>query len=194
MNNRAELVVAITVGVVVGLVAGTAGMAMFRRARLRKEVREFDPWWQWQKQWERMEIGLRRVDAIYEGRQVDSPDALYDLLSFFLNCHHFRDWLAADKLSRMSRKKATKVIKRSRHLSVCADLTNRTKQAVLTCCRVDSDTSPARQNANGDGGSGAASRWEIAAGDAIYDAFDLALNCFADWERALTGRGLLDAR
>lgn len=194
MNNPAVLVVAITVGVVVGLVAGMAGMAMLRRARLRKEVREFDPWWQWQKQWQRVEIGLRRVDAIYDGRQVDSADALYDLLSFFLNCHHLRDWLAADKLSRMSRKKVTKVIKRSRHLSVCADLTNRTKHAVLTRCSVDSDTSPARQNTDGDDGSGAGRRWEIAAGDAIYDAFDLALNCFADWERALTGRGLLDAR
>src|SRR5262245_35948536 len=122
MNNRTELVVAITVGIVLGLVAGMGGMAILRRVRLRKEARDLDPWWQWQKQWQRVEIGLRRIDAIYDGRQVDSPDALYDLLSFFLHCHHFRDWLAADKLSRMSRKKATKVIKRSTYLHVCADL------------------------------------------------------------------------
>src|SRR5262249_12377976 len=74
VNNLTELVVASTVGIGVGLAAGMAGMAMLRRARLRREVRELDPWWQWQKQWQRVEIGLRRVDAIYEGRQVDSAD------------------------------------------------------------------------------------------------------------------------
>ena len=194
VNNLTELVVAITVGIVVGLAAGMAGMAMLRRARLRREVRELDPWWQWQKQWQRVEIGLRRVDAIYEGRQVDSADDLYDVLSFFLNCHHLRDWLAADKLSRMSGKKASRVIKRSTHLRVCADLANRTSQASVTPCSNDTGTSPTRQRGNDHSGSDAARRWEVEAGDAIYDAFDLALNCVADWERALTGRGLLDAR
>src|SRR5215218_11073707 len=91
----ARLVVAMSVGGVVGLVIG---MAMLRRARVRREVRERDPWWQWQKQWKRVEIGLQRLVAIYEGRQHDSADASYDLYAFFLNCHHLRDWLAADKV------------------------------------------------------------------------------------------------
>jgi len=194
MNNPTTLVVAIALGVIVGLVAGMVGMAMLRRARLRKEVRELDPWWQWEKQWCRLEIGLRRIAAIYEGRQVDSAEALYDLLSFFLNCHHFRDWLVADKLSRVSRKRATEVIKTSTYLRVCADLANRTSHAALTGCGVDNGPLPSRQSADVHGGSDAAHRWEITAGDAVYDAFDLALNCVAEWDRALTGRGLLDTR
>jgi hypothetical protein len=117
-------VVAMTGCTVVGLVAG---MAILRRARVRREVRGRDPWWQWQTQWQRVEIGRRRLVAIYEGREGDSADAVYDVYSFFLNCQHLRARLAADKVSGMSWKKATKVIKRSTYLRVCADLANRTK-------------------------------------------------------------------
>lgn len=192
MSSLASLAVAMTVGGVVGFVAG---MAILRRARLRWEVRERDPWWQWQKQWQRVELGLRRVEAIYEGRQGDSADALYDLYSFFLNCHELRDWLAADKVSGMSRRKATKVIKRSTYLRVCADLANRTKHAELTRHWIDSNTSPVPHDATVFVGTGeAAHRWEIAAGDATFDALDLAANCVAVWQRALTDRKLLDER
>lgn len=191
MTYLARLVVAMSVGAAVGLVTG---MAILRRARVRREVRERDPWWQWQKQWQRVEIGLQRLVSIYEGRQDDSADDLYDFYSFFLNCHHLRDWLAADKVSGMSWKKATKVITRSTYLRVCADLTNRTKRVELTRHWIDSDTSPTRQDVNVHMGSGVAHRWEIADGDATYDALELAANCVAAWERALTDRGLLGAR
>ena len=191
MTYLARLVVVMSVGGVVGLVIG---MAMLRRTRVRREVRERDPWWQWQKQWKRVEIGLQRLVAIYEGRQHDSADASYDLYAFFLNCHHLRDWLAADKVSGMSWKKATKVIKRSTHLRVCADLANRTRHVELTRQWIDRDASPTRQDVNVHVKTGAAHRWEVAAGDATYDALDLAANCVAVWERALTDRGLFDAR
>jgi hypothetical protein len=94
----------------------------------------------------------------------------------------------------MSQKNATKVIKRSIYLRICDDLANRTKHAVLTRDWNDSDTSPTQLKADVHGGSRAPHRWEITAGDAVYDAFDLALNCVAAWERVLTDRGLLDAR
>ena len=192
MSDLASFVVAVTVGGVVGLVAGTP---IVRRARVHREVRERDPWWQWQKQWQRVEIGLRRVEAIYEGRQGDSVDALYDLYSFFLNCHELRDWLAADKVSGMSSRKATKVIKGSIYLRVCADLANRTKHAELTRHWISSNTSPVPHDATIFVEAGkAAHRWEIAAGDATYDALDLAANCVAEWEMALTHRGLLETR
>lgn len=92
----------------------------------------------------------------------------------------------------MSHKKATRVIKGSMHLRMCADLANRTNHAVVIRHGNDGDASPTRQTANVRGGSGAPLRWEIAAGNAIYDAFDLATNCVAAWDRALTDRGLLD--
>jgi hypothetical protein len=180
VSDLATLVVAMTVGAVIGLVTGTA---IRRRIRVRQEVRERDPWWQWQKQWQRVEIGLRRVEAIYEGRHGDSVDALYDVYSFFLNCHELRDWLAADQVSGMSRKKATKVIKGSIYLRVCADLANRTKHAELTRHWLDTNTSPVPHDAT-----------VFVAGDATYDALDLAAHCVAEWERALTHRGLLEAR
>jgi hypothetical protein len=192
VSDLATLVVAMTVGAVIGLVTGTA---IRRRIRVRQEVRERDPWWQWQKQWQRVELGLRRVEALYEGREGDSADALYDLYSFFLNCHELRDWLAADKVSGMSRKKATKVIKRSAYLRVCADLANRTTHAELTRHWIDSNTSPVPHDAAVFVGTGkTAHRWEVAAGDATYDALDLATNCVAEWENALADRGLLEAR
>jgi hypothetical protein len=188
MNEHAVILVAVTVGVVVGLAMGIGGLSLLRRARLRREAREHDPWWQWQKQWERVEIGLRRIDTIYEGRQGDSTEALYDLFSFFLNCYHLRDWLAADRLSAMSYKKATKVIERSTHLRVCDDLVNRTGRAVLARCRVNSKRSSTPPE------GGVAHRWEIVAGDATFDALELALNCVAAWETALTDRRLLVGR
>jgi hypothetical protein len=169
VSHLASLVVAMTVGAVAGL---AAGIFILRRIRAGKEVREGDPWWQWQKQWQRMEVGLRRVAAVHEGRQSDSVDALYELHSFFLNCHHLRDWLAADKRSGMSRKEAAKVIDGSRCLQVCADLANRAKHVEVRWSHC----------------------WEIAAGDETYDALDLAADCVAEWERALTDRGLLNAR
>jgi hypothetical protein len=191
VSDLALLVVAMTVGAVVGLVTG---MAVLRRARLRREVREPDPWWQWHKQWQRVEIGLQHLVAIYEGRQHDSADASYDVYAFFLNCHHLRDWLAADKASGMSRRKATKVIMRSPYLRACADLADRTKHVEVTRYRIASDTSPTPQDVNVHTGTGVPHRWEIAAGDATYDALDLAANCVAEWEKALTHRRLLQAR
>jgi hypothetical protein len=192
VSDLARLVVAMTVGAVVGLVTG---IAILRRARVRMEVREHDPWWQWQKQWQRVEIGLRCVEAIYAGREGHSVEALYDLYAFFLNCHHLRDWLAADKVGGMSWRKATKVIKQSPYLRVCADLVSRTKHTDLTRHWIDSNTSPVPHDAPVFVGTEkAAHRWEITAGDATYDALDLAANCVAEWERALTHRGLLEAR
>jgi hypothetical protein len=191
VSDLATLVVAMTVGGVVGLVAG---IGILRRARVRREVRKRDPWWQWQKQWQRVEIGLRHLVAIYEGREDDSADAVYAVYAFFLNCHHLRDWLAADKVSGMSRRKATKVIMRSPYLRACADLADRTKHVEVTPYRIASDTSRTQQDVNVHTGTGVAHRWEIAAGDATYGALDLAANCVADWEKALTHRRLLEAR
>jgi hypothetical protein len=188
VTDLASLVVAMTVGAVFGFVAGRA---ILRRARVRREVRERDPWWQWQKQWQHVELGLWRVEAIYEGRQGDSADAY----SFFLNCHELRDWLAADKVSGMSWRKATKVINGSAYHRVCAGLANRTKHVELTRHWIDSNTSSVPHDATVFVRTGkTAHRWEIAAGDATYDALDLAANCVAEWARALTDRGLLDSR
>jgi hypothetical protein len=192
VSDLARLVVAMTIGTVVGLLTG---IALLRHARVRREVRDRDPWWQWQKQWQRVEIGLRRVEAIYAGREGHSVDALYDLYAFFLNCHHLREWLAADKVGGTSRRTATRVIKGSPYLRACADLVSRTKHAELTRHWIDSNTSPVPHDAPVFVATGkAAHRWEIAAGDATYDALDLAANCVAEWERALTHRGLLEAR
>jgi hypothetical protein len=42
VTDLARLAVAMTVGAVIGLLIG---MAILRRARVRTEVRERDPWW-----------------------------------------------------------------------------------------------------------------------------------------------------
>jgi hypothetical protein len=185
------MLVAMCVGAVVGL---GAGIGILRHARARIEAREHDPWWLWQNQWQRVEIGLRRVFEMYEGRRGDSADVLYDLYSFFLQCHHLADWLSADKLSGVSRRKATKIIKKSVHLRVCADLANRTTHAGLTRHWIDSNTSPVPLDAPIFSEAGrAAHRWEITAGDTVYDALDLAHECVAEWRRILIDRGLLKA-
>ena len=189
MTFLATLLAAMCVGAVVGI---GAGIGILRHARVRMEAREHDPWWLWQKQWQRVEIALGRVLEIYEGREGDSAGALYDLHSFFLHCHHLADWLSTDKLSGVSRRKATKVIKKSAHLRVCADLANRTKHAAVTRHWIDSNTSPVPLDAPIFGETGrAAHRWQITAGDAVYDALDLAHECAAEWQRVLKHRGLL---
>ncbi len=189
MSYLATLLIAMCVSAVVGI---GAGIGLLRHARVRIEARERDPWWLWQKQWQRVETGLRRVVEIYEGREGDSADALYDVYSFFLHCHHLADWLSADKLSGVSRRKATRIIKKSAHLRVCADLANRTRHAEVARHWIDSNTSPVPLDAPIFGETGrAAHRWEITAGDVVYDALDLARECRCDWQRVLEHRGLL---
>jgi hypothetical protein len=48
----------------------------------------------WEEQWKRVLVGFGRLEAIYQGREGGSVEAVYDLYSFFLPAFHLRDWLA----------------------------------------------------------------------------------------------------
>jgi hypothetical protein len=147
-------------------------------------------WWEWQDQWRRVEIGLPRIEAVYEGRSPpDSDEARYDLYSFFLNCHHLRDWLAADDKSGMDEEEARAVVNGSQPLRVCRDLANRTKHPED---KFDKKTAPVQQNVTVFVGEEKASNsWKIVAPDATYDALDLARDCVTEWHRVLTDRQLV---
>ena len=87
-------------------------------------------------QFYRAERWLGRLDDIccgkYASRSI-AMDALDYVLTFFLNCHHIKDWLIAgpewcDTVCARTKKLAVEqFVTESKALSICADLCNRNK-------------------------------------------------------------------
>jgi hypothetical protein len=148
-------------------------------------------WWDWSEQWKRVLIGLERLEAIYSGRPDGSDEAVYDLYSFFLNCSHLRDWLAADPTSGLSGASIKHSIARSTELGVCIDFANRRKHVDLTQTpRIDPLTGPTSQSVTVYIGEGAAHSWNIRAAGVDYDALVLARGCVSAWRSILVTAGL----
>ena len=52
----------------------------------------------WRDQWDRVQLGLGRIRAIYAGRPEPegTAGAYYDVFTFFIHCHALVDWIASD--------------------------------------------------------------------------------------------------
>lgn len=70
----------------------------------------------------------------YNGNQTEYED---DLLSFFQNCWHLKDWVMQEP--GINRRKLNKKIYKSTSLRICADLANKSKHLVLDFKQVDAD-------------------------------------------------------
>jgi len=154
---------------------------------------------EWQEQWDRVLLGLRRVEQIYAGREGGSAEAVYDLYSFFLHAYHLRDWLAADPATGLSSTAIDAAIQASTVLGICGDFANRVKHVVLTRKPWrDAQTGVTRQNVVvrpatvGSQNVGSASHsWTITSEEQEYDALELAKNVVRAWEELLKGHDLL---
>ena len=70
---------------------------------------------------------LERINRIYEGTYVavDSADYYDDeVVSFFIHCHHIRDWILQLSKLPISSKQIDDFINQHEELKICADCSN----------------------------------------------------------------------
>ena len=149
----------------------------------------------WVEQWDRVKLGLNRVEAVYAGRREDegSAGASYDVFAFFVICHHLADWIENDPaVRRPTQRRARDFRSKSVELKVCADLANRSKHSALEGTRTgDPSTGPSRQDVSVMLGQGAKHAFQVSSGGEDRDALDLARACVGRWETFLKRRHLL---
>ncbi len=162
---------------------------------VQPSVPEGPPLGAWRDQWDRISLGLARIEHVYEGRpepEGGTAGAAYDVFTFFVSCHHLVDWIESDEtVPRRTRKRADRLVCKSGDLSICADLANRTKHCSLTGTQTgDTSTGPSGNAANVMIGRGASHAFRVSSAGVERDARELARSCVAEWTRFLTARGL----
>jgi hypothetical protein len=149
----------------------------------------------WRDQWDRVVLGLDRIERIYTGRP--EPDgtagADYDVFTFFVSCHHLVDWIASDRaLTNSTHRKARALVTKSADLRVCADLANRAKHCTLRATKTgDLSTGPSGNDVTVMIGYGLSHAFRVTSSNAERDARDLARACVAEWTSFLNARSLL---
>lgn len=153
----------------------------------------------WTDQWNRVQLGLGRVEAIYRGRPEPegTAGALYDLFAFFVNCYHLCDWIDQDPdVPQLVSDGARRLVSTSDELKICGDLANRSKHSAL-----------ARPAKTGDKSTGPTSNdvtivvgqddvrhaFRVSSGETERDALALATACVASWRDFLEQHDLADA-
>jgi hypothetical protein len=150
------------------------------------------------------------VRAVYTGRPGGTDAAIDTVQSFFEAVHHLKDWLRNDPSSGITKAAGDKLIDDSSVLQICSDLANGSKHLVLTSSRTgDRSTRIARNDVTVFPGTA----WGSAAGTEIpsppattatsahrfyvesagteYDVLQLAEAAVAEWDRFLSGQGLI---
>jgi hypothetical protein len=149
----------------------------------------------WVEQWDRVELGLARIQDIYDGRAEPegTKGAYYDVYSFFLHCFHLWDWIKNDaQVAEPIRNEARRLINGSTELKVCADLANRSKHSSLRDSWTgDVETGPRGNDVTVMVGRGASHTFRVSSGGAEWDALDLAKSCVEIWRELLVEYKLL---
>jgi len=155
----------------------------------------------WERQWSRVNRWYVRFQAIDAGVEHNEPTDFRqdEMWAFFVNCYHFKDWLKNDSSSGVSEKDIEDYVNKSPNLSLCGDLANGSKHAVLTWGRVDKNTKLKSQRFKfalhaglGDKNPPptVAVKYVLEANGVPYDAFGLATDCLNDLELFLKSKGL----
>lgn len=150
----------------------------------------------WQDQWYRVERYYKRFKAAndgFEGHGEPSDYYFDDMLAFFQNCFHLRDWLKTDGFF-----KPTKIaqspfdyVESNSSLAICKDLANATKHMNLD---------PGRKSSTGHEPKTAGRSMAVIVGSPtivrlqaniehngqLIDAFELATKCMKAWEDYLS--------
>jgi hypothetical protein len=149
----------------------------------------------WTEQWERVQLGLGRVEAIYRGRPETegTEGARYDLFAFFVTCFHLCDWIENDPdLAEEVGNGVGEHLSGSEDLKVCADLANRTKHSALTRATRTGDpsTGPSGNDVTITPGTSVSHAFWVTSGGAERDALGLARGCIASWREFLVRHDL----
>jgi hypothetical protein len=137
----------------------------------------------WGEHWDRVLLGLARVERVYAGcpEPEGTQGAYYDVFTFFLICNALSDWIENDPAVKGSiQRKARGLVRSSHDLRVCADLANRTRHCSLTFAHTgDPTTGPAGNDVT------------VMLAEGARHALDLARSCEAAWRAFLRRQRLL---
>jgi|YelNatPaOPRAMG01_1025707.scaffolds.fasta_scaffold48839_2 hypothetical protein len=141
-------------------------------------------------QLERTRRYLQRIRNIYAGVPYISETREYhtdDVFSFFVHCHHIKDWVVSIRRFRATSKEVDKFINSHQELRICADLCNGTKHCRLTRnMRTKRQPHMARKTFESDGNQGVfhttKGQLSILSDGKFYDALVLAESCMRLWD------------
>lgn len=146
-------------------------------------------------QFDRAQRYLNKIRNIYSGvfssysHDKDGYDD--DVISFFIHCHHIRDWIIQLNKVGVTPKQVESYVNEHLALKICADLANGSKH-----CRLTKNIRTNRQphiagkeyrsstwyTTNG-GGVYLKSKYTIIAGIETHDALELAEECIQLWSK-----------
>lgn len=145
----------------------------------------------WNEQWTRVNRYYDRFKQMNDGVEGHGKSSDYyfdDMLSFFQNCFHLRDWLIADNfISAKTTKTPKQYVNDTECLAICADLANAVKHMRLTH-GMKSGAEPKRANrslAVTGSSSVVMLKANIEHKGVILDAFKLATDCMEAWKAYL---------
>jgi hypothetical protein len=154
----------------------------------------------WDEQWRRVCRWYERFESLVGvGVEQTRPIETYedDVLAFFQNCWHLRDWLWNDHASGVKKPEVNAYIAQSRYLTLCGDLAIGSKHLTITDRHRDPDTKFVAYPSTYDGGRvGGPPKILV---DSIYvikgpsftvEAFDVATGCMQEWRTFLAGKRL----
>lgn len=146
----------------------------------------------WEEQWKRVERYYQRFKEMNDGFTGHGEPSEYhfdDMLAFFQNCLHLRDWLEEDKFISKNISMEPKVYLNSTGcLAICRDLANGTKHMKLRPNSIKSGSEPKRGPRRMEATMGSqiiSLSTTIEHNGKMIDAFTLATECMAAWKKYL---------
>lgn len=145
----------------------------------------------YQEQYQRVQRWYWRFEALDQGRvhDADSENYVDEILAFFQNCYHLKDWIKHDSTLPPARSRVETLINTNRWLALCADICNASKHLKLTSSR--SEENPAFGNKavsvhiNSPRGTLISIKYTIDTEEGPLDAFSLATDCLRSWDQYL---------
>jgi hypothetical protein len=150
-------------------------------------------------QFERMMRWYRRFEDIRWSRYKPFSDGVSaeevfwqhtdDVLAFFLNCYHLKDWIKQDDtISESARDEVETYINENKCLRICADLCNSIKHLKLTSRRELADVAldSSLWTSVGTDSNYILVKVSVVVDDTEQDAFELASECIQKWQEFVT--------
>jgi hypothetical protein len=161
----------------------------------------------WEEQWKRVLRWYERFRLIDGGAEQTNPIESYedDVLAFFMNCYHFKDWLKNDPATGVKSPEVEAFVNRSPNLTLCGGLATGSKHLSISDPRFDPDTKISKRITSfaptvtvGPPGTPVeapptriAVIYGIKASGVTHDAFIVATRCVEEWDAFLVSKGLL---
>ncbi len=146
-------------------------------------------------QYKRMERWHQRLKSIYNRIPMHTGDFEEhdDVLAFFQNCYHLKDWIHEDITIKIPRYDVEDFINESQYLRICADICTASKHLKITKTpRENIDTAVTRDYWMAKDVSGPIVKrtFTVQSGEKRYDALKLADYCVDEWDKFFVDRGI----